>query len=111
MRKMEALPDFVVIDPDLQYSSLVAKRGATDKTLDTVAVQPGIYDRNWSDTTTRCFRLLPDGSTDLPTKDADGNSLQWFLTLHMQTQTGLNGKNWLTVSIDPANGGTGIFRP
>lgn len=103
LSKVERLPNQVIVDSGATLSTLVNDTTRTLQTGSTTSL-PGV-----GTSYKYCsVRFRSDGSTDLdPTK-------QWFLTIHSLQDGDAMSKpptNFVTLQIDPVQGGITIFRP
>ena len=96
-----SLPQSVVFSDAVAYSPLIANQPEG-----TNNVQLGSLGSSYK---YRSFQFRPDGSTDLPW--TPGGNQKYFVTLKSETDTNLPPKNFATVTVDPLNGGTSIYRP
>lgn len=99
--KCELLPTSTIFDAGSTLSSLFG-------TMTRIAPRTNLP-RAGLNYNALAFRFLPNGSANLPKKGA-----LWYLTLHNITdRDNLTSPppNFITVQIDPANGGLKIWRP
>ena len=94
------------------WSTLVANSTIANGTEEVMGLLPT---EKRTVATFRSFQINPDGSTNLDTSGVD----QWYVTLLDSTEVDRAGgnidslapNNYITIQVDPFNGGTRWFQP
>lgn len=108
--KIKKLPTGVIIPMSDVWSSLVTHPTIANGTQEILGLIP--TERS-TVATYRSFQINPDGSTNLDTSGAQ----QWYITLIDSKElqkadiSNLAPDNYITIQVDPFNGGTRWFQP
>lgn len=108
--KVQYLDSGVIINDSPTLSSLIGEAGTNGTTSPTRSTSP--LPGNREEFNYVAFQFRPNGSTDLPSEQANS----WFLTLHAKNAktdgpaAGLP-KNFITIQLDPSTGRAKILRP
>lgn len=107
--RVERLPGRVIISETSGLSTLISSLADDTTNYGMPSPLPAIP--ALGSYTGLAFRILPNGSTDLPAFPASEES--FHMTLHTKTEPIENGRpiNFVTVQIDPINGSLRSFRP